>query len=62
MTITMTFIPKGAIHYQSIAYCNISCSEERLNLNLAGEGIGPKAFLSQHEVILGDRFVNEEVT
>lgn len=59
MTITVTFVPKGALHYSTIAYCNISCSEERLALNLSGEGIGPKAFLSVYEVNLGDVFVNE---
>lgn len=46
MTITITFVPKGALHYSCVNYCNISCSEARLALNLAGEGIGPKAFLS----------------
>lgn len=46
MTITVTFSPKGALHYSCIAYCNISCSEERLALNLAGEGKGPRAYLS----------------
>lgn len=46
MTITITFVPKGALHYSCVAYCNISCSEERLALTLAGEGIGPKAMLS----------------
>lgn len=46
MTITITFIPKGALHYSCVAYCNISCSEERIGLSLNGEGIGPKAMLS----------------
>ncbi len=59
MTITVTFVPKGALHYSTVTYCNISCSEERLALNLSGEGIGPKAFLSVYEVNLGDVFVNE---
>lgn len=27
MTITVTFVPKGALHYSCIAYCNISCKE-----------------------------------
>lgn len=59
MTITITFIPKAALHYSCIAYCNISCSEERLTLNLSGEGIGPKAFLSQNELPVGNKFVNQ---
>jgi hypothetical protein len=28
---------------------------------LQGDGIGPKAFLNQNEINLGDPFVNEEV-
>jgi hydrocephalus-inducing protein len=60
MTVTLTFVPKGALHYSCTAYCNISCSEERLALNLDGEGEGPKALLSQNDLQLGDRFVNEE--
>ena len=59
MTITITFVPKGALHYSCVAYCNISCSEERLALTLAGEGIGPKAMLSQNELPIGNKFVNE---
>lgn len=59
MTITITFVPKGALHYSCVSYCNISCSEARLALNLAGEGIGPKAFLSQHELPIGNKNVNE---
>jgi len=43
-----------------VAYCNISCSDSRLPLHLAGEGIGPKAFLSTTEVPVGDIFVTEE--
>lgn len=59
MTITITFVPKGALHYSCIAYCNISCSDVRLSLTLAGEGIGPKAMLSQNELPIGNKFVNE---
>ena len=46
MTITVTFVPKGALHYSCIAYCNISCSEDRLPLNLTGEGIGAESFFN----------------
>lgn len=60
MTITLTFVPKGALQYSCIAFCNISCSEERLALNLAGEGIGPKAFLSQTDLPIGNKNVNEK--
>jgi hydrocephalus-inducing protein len=53
-------VPKGALQYSCIAFCNISCSEERLALNLAGEGIGPKAFLSQTDLPIGNKNVNEK--
>ncbi|CAD8206755.1 unnamed protein product [Paramecium octaurelia] len=59
MTVTVTFVPRSAFLYQTVAYCNISCSEERLPLNLYGQGMGPRAFLSVYEVNLGDVFVNE---
>ncbi len=62
MTITITFVPKGALFYSCVAYCNITCSEERLSLTLLGEGVGPKAFLSQPELAIGNKFVNEKHT
>ena len=57
MTITISFRPKGALHYSCISYCNISCSEERLSLNLGGEGEGPKAHLTNQELAIGKIFV-----
>jgi hydrocephalus-inducing protein len=42
MTVTVTFLPRGALHYSCTAFCNISCQEDRLPMHLAGEGIGPK--------------------
>lgn len=60
MTITITFIPQSALNYSCTCFCNISCSDERLQLHLAGEGIGPKAFLSTTEIPIGDIFVTDE--
>jgi len=62
MTITICFVPKNALHYNCLSYCNISCSEERLNLTLSGNGIGPKAVLSQNELAIGNKFVNERAS
>ena len=59
MTITVTFKPQGALHYSCTSFCNISCSADRLALHLAGEGIGPKAYLSMVEKSLGDVFVTQ---
>ncbi len=60
MTITITFIPQSAWNYSCTCFCNISCSDERLQLHLAGEGIGPKAFLSTTEIPIGDIFVTDD--
>lgn len=55
LTITVTFEPQAALNYSCTAFCNISCKEERLALNLAGEGIGPKAVITpQDDIDLGD--------
>ena len=53
MTITITFKPMAALRYVSDAFCNISCSDERLALHLEGEGVGPKAFLSTNNLTIG---------
>jgi hydrocephalus-inducing protein len=54
-------MPTQANHYECMAYCNISCAEERLPLKLKGEGIGPKAYLTQQEINFGDVFVNQPI-
>ena len=46
------------MRYTCTAFSNITCSEERLPLNLVGFGIGPKASLSMRECDIGDIFVN----
>ncbi|EGR30730.1 hypothetical protein IMG5_124970 [Ichthyophthirius multifiliis] len=61
ITITVTFSPQGQHSYRTFAYCNISCKQQRLELELQGDGIGPKAELNQNEINLGDPYVNEEV-
>lgn len=47
ITITITFMPIEAKVNDCTAYCNVSCAEERLPLKLKGEGLGPKAYLTQ---------------
>jgi len=46
MTVTVTFRPDKALFYKAFAYCNISCSDKRLELTLEGEGRRPSAQLS----------------
>lgn len=58
VTCCVTFKPQGPLHYSCTAFCNITCSEERLPLNLTGQGIGPKAALTINEWDIGDIFVN----
>ena len=58
MTICVTFRPQHPLRYTCTAFCNITCSEERLPLNLVGYGVGPKASLSMRECDIGDIFVN----
>ena len=54
LTVTITFTPTDALAYLSGAFCNISCSDERLALHLEGEGVGPKAFLSTNILNIGE--------
>jgi hydrocephalus-inducing protein len=62
ITCCVTFKPQGPLHYSCTAFCNITCSEERLPLNLTGQGIGPKAQLIIKELDIGDIFVNSKVS
>lgn len=59
MAITVIFKPKAALKYNHRAFCNISCSDERLPIFIEGEGLGPKAFLSTNNLSIGDVYVNE---
>jgi hydrocephalus-inducing protein len=58
ITCCVTFKPQGPYHYSCTAFCNITCSEERLPLNMTGQGKGPQAQLSITEMDIGDIFVN----
>ena len=60
MSITVIFKPNAALKYLHQAYCNISCSDQRLPLYLEGEGLGPKAFLSTNSLSISDIFVNDK--
>jgi len=61
ITCCVTFKPQGPYHYSCTAFCNITCSEERLPLNMTGQGKGPQASLSITEQDIGDIFVNFQV-
>jgi hydrocephalus-inducing protein len=41
ITCCVTFKPQGPYHYSCTAFCNTTCSEERLALNMTGQGKGP---------------------
>ena len=58
ITCCVTFKPQGPYHYSCTAFCNTTCSEERLALNMTGQGKGPQAQLSLPEQDIGDIFVN----
>ena len=58
ITCCVTFKPQGPLNYDCVAFCNITCAEERLPLQLSGIGIGPKAELSCRDWDIGDIFVN----
>ena len=60
MTCTVTFRPQGPYHYSCPAYCNVTCNQERLSLNLTGQGKGPQAQLSITEMDIGDIFVTNQ--
>ena len=59
ITITITFKPTQALFYKSLAFCNISCCENRLALSLEGEGKGPKAIISPNWKDIGDVYIDE---
>jgi hydrocephalus-inducing protein len=62
MTVTITFKPAQALFYRSIAYCNISCCEKVLVVNIDGVGKGPKAEVLPTWKDIGDVFIDELVT
>jgi hydrocephalus-inducing protein len=60
MTCCVTFRPQGPYHYSCTAFANVTCSQERLALNLTGQGKGPQAQLSITEMDIGDIFVTNQ--
>lgn len=62
MTFCMTFRPQGPYHYSCTAFCNTTCAQDRLALNLTGQGKGPQASLSITELDIGDIFVTNQKT
>lgn len=62
MTCCVTFRPQGPYHYSCTAFANVTCAQERLSLNLTGQGKGPQAQLTISEMDIGDIFVTNEKT
>lgn len=60
MTCCVTFRPQGPYHYSCTAFCNVTCNQDRLPLNLTGQGKGPQAQLSITEMDIGDIFVTSK--
>lgn len=60
MTCCVTFRPQGPYHYSCTAFANVTCNQERLALNLTGQGKGPQAQLSITEMDIGDIFVTNQ--
>eukprot|EP00606_Chrysophyceae_sp_TOSAG23-5_P000584 GSChrysophyteH2.ASY1.ANO1.693.1 assembled CDS len=60
LEVTVSFIPDTAAQYSCFAYLDISGRENRLPLNMAGQGIGPHATLSFDVLDVGDVFINDE--
>jgi len=60
MTCCVTFRPQGPYHYSCTAFANVTCSQERLTMNLTGQGKGPQAQLSITEMDIGDIFVTNQ--
>jgi hydrocephalus-inducing protein len=56
----VTFRPDGPFHYSCTAFSNVTCNQERLSLNLTGQGKGPQAQLSITEMDIGDIFVTNQ--
>jgi hydrocephalus-inducing protein len=60
MEVTVTFHPDTQALFNCLAYLDISGREDRLNLNLTGQGIGPQASLSYDVLDTGDVFINDD--
>ena len=60
LEVTVSFRPDTAALFTCIAYLDISGREDRLQLNLNGQGIGPHASLSYDVLDTGDVFINDD--
>ncbi len=60
LEITVSFRPDTAAQYSCFSYLDVSGRQDRLPLNMAGQGIGPHATLSFDVLDVGDVFVNDE--
>ena len=56
--IAVIFRPDVAGDYKCLAYLDVSGREDRLPLNLTGNGIGPNAYLSFDTLDIGDVFIS----
>ena len=59
MEVTVSFRPDTAALFSCVAFLDISGREDRLALNLSGQGIGPHAALSFDVLDVGDVFIND---
>lgn len=57
--VTVVFRPDTAAMYNCLAFLEVSGRQERLPLQLSGQGIGPHAALSFDVLDIGDVFVND---
>ena len=60
LEITVSFRPDTAAQYSCFSYLDVSGREDRMPLNMAGQGIGPHATLSFDVLDVGDVFINDE--
>jgi len=58
--ISVCFRPDTAAFFNCLGYLEVDGREDRLPLQLSGQGIGPNAYLSFEVLDLGDVFINEE--
>lgn len=58
--ISVSFSPKMACEIPIEAFCNVTCSAQRLRLQLFGTGLGPEAKIIPQNWCLNDVSVNEE--
>lgn len=62
--ITIIYYPKGPMQYSGQAYCNITCCEERLPIQMIGHGLGPKASFTNilnNKKELGDIYIDDKI-